>query len=155
MAIDVGDIAPEFSLPGSSLAGSAARAYSLSEYRGHNVVLAFYPGDNTPVCTMQLKQYSAEFAEFEGLDAQILALSPQGLESHEAFSTKEGGFAFPLLADTDKDVARAYGVLGPLGFYRRSVFVVAADGKIVYAHRSVTGLTFRKTAELVEVLRAK
>jgi thioredoxin-dependent peroxiredoxin len=148
MPIETGDLAPDFSLP-----GTGGKNYSLSEYRGHKVVLAFYPGDNTPVCTMQLNEYTREFAEFEGLDAVLLAVSPQDVASHEAFSAKQGGFAFPLLADADKEVGKAYGILGPLGFYRRSVFVIGADGKVVYAHRSITGVTFRKTDGLVAVLR--
>ena len=70
-------------------------------------------------------------------------------QSHDDFSCKQGGFAFPLLADTDKAVGEAYGILGPLGFYRRSVFVVDAEGVVRYAHRAVAGLTFRSTDELV------
>ena len=56
--------------------------------------------------------------------AQVLAISPQSVESHDAFSSDQGGFAFPLLADTDKAVGKQYGILGPVGFYRRSIFVV-------------------------------
>ncbi len=64
------------------------------------------------------------------------------------------GFGFPLLADADKAVGEAYGILGPLGFYRRSAFVVDAAGIVRYAHRAVAGLTFRSTEELVEAVRA-
>lgn len=148
MALDVGDTAPDFTLP-----GTGGREYSLSEYRGKSVVLAFYPGDDTPVCTLQLNAYTKEIDEFEDLDAQVLAISPQDVASHERFSEKQGGFAFPLLADAGKDVGRLYGILGPLGFYRRSVFVVGPDGAIRYAHRSATGLTFKKTDDLVKALK--
>ena len=91
-------------------------------------MLVFYPGDNTPVCTKQLNAYTSDIGEFTDVGAQILAISPQNVESHEGFSSKQGGFAFPLLADTDKKVGEAYGILGPLGFYRRSVFVVDGEG---------------------------
>src|SRR6185503_17824187 len=104
-------------------------------------------------CTTQLKSYTADFDEFEGVDAQVLAISPQGVESHEGFSSKHG-FKFPLLADTDKKVGEAYGVLGPIGFYRRSVFVVDKEGVVRYAHRATAGLTFRPTSELVEAVKS-
>jgi peroxiredoxin Q/BCP len=86
--------------------------------------------------------------------AQVLAISPQSVQSHDDFSCKQGGFGFPLLADTDKSVGDAYGIRGPLGFYRRSVFVVDAEGVIRYAHRAVAGLTFRSSRELVEAVKA-
>jgi peroxiredoxin len=149
MGATLGEQAPEFELP-----GTGERTYRLSEFRGQPVVLVFYPGDNTAVCTTQLNAYSNDIAEFEGLGAQVLAVSPQSVESHEQFSCKQGGFKFPLLADGDKAVGREYGILGPLGFYRRSVFVLDADGVVRYAHRAATGLTFRKTDELVRAVQA-
>jgi peroxiredoxin len=144
----VGDAAPEFTLP-----GTGGRSYSLSEYRGKPVVLVFYPGDNTAVCTTQLNSYSEDIGSFVEVEAQVLAVSPQSVDSHEKFSCKQGGFKFPLLADEDKAVGEAYGILGPLGFYRRSVFVVDAAGLLRYAHRSAHGLTFKKTDELVAAVR--
>jgi peroxiredoxin len=146
--VGVGDQAPDFTLE-----GTGDRTYSLSDYKGQVVVLVFYPGDNTPVCTMQLNTYSSDIAQFEDLGAQILAISPQSVESHEAFAGVHG-FTFPLLADTEKSVARTYGILGPVGFYKRSVFVVDGEGRIRYAHRATAGLTFKKTDELVEAVRA-
>jgi peroxiredoxin Q/BCP len=142
-----GNIAPDF-----ELAGTGDRRYRLSEYRGRPVVLVFYPGDSTPVCTVQLNTYTRDFSQFSGLGAQVLALSPQTVESHEAFAVSQGGFAFPLLADRDKEVGRAYGILGPLGSYRRSVFIIDGAGVIAYAHRSAAGLTYRPVSELVAVL---
>ncbi len=149
MAIGIGDKAPEFSLP-----GTGARSYALSEFAGSPVVLVFYPGDNTPVCTKQLCSYNTNLAEFESVGAQVLAISPQGVESHETFSSKQGGFKFPLLADEDKKVFGLYGCLGPLGFPRRSAFVIDGSGIIRYAHRAVAGLTYRQTDELIEAVRA-
>ena len=67
-------------------------------------------------------------------------------------SRRKHGFKFPLLADTDKAVARPYGTLGPIGFPRRSVFIVDGDGTIRYAHRAIAGLTYRPVSELVAVL---
>ncbi len=144
----VGDRAPEFSVP-----GTGGKQYSLADYKGQPVVLVFYPGDNTPVCTRQLQSYTEGWEQFEGLKAAVLALSPQDVDSHEGFSCKHG-FPFPLLADAGKEVGAAYGILGPLGFYRRSVFVIDGDGIIRYAHRSATSLTYRGTSELVDAVKA-
>ena len=144
----IGDKAPDF-----RLAGTGGHDYVLDEQRGAPVVLVFYPGDNTAVCTIQLRTYSDDFDSFNDLGATVWGISPQSVESHEDFSCKQGGFKFPLLADTDKAVAKAYGVLGPLGFYRRSVFVIDAEGVVRYAHRALSGLTFRPSAELVEAIR--
>jgi peroxiredoxin Q/BCP len=147
VALSVGDVAPDFTLP-----GTGGRDYSLSEYRGTPVVLAFYPGDGSAVCTMQLSNYSHDIGRFEALGAAVLAISPQDVESHERFSADNGGFAFPLLADTDKSVAKLYDVPGPVGFYRRSIFVVDREGVVRYAHRSLAGLSFRPVDELIEAL---
>ena len=143
----MGEPAPDFTLP-----GTGGRTYTLSEARGHPVVLAFYPGDDTPVCTIQLNAYNDDLAAFTEIGAQVFGVSPQSVESHEAFAAKFG-FAFPLLADVDKHVGETYGIIGPLGFYRRSVFVVGADGILRYAKRSLIGVTFTKTPELLAAIR--
>jgi peroxiredoxin Q/BCP len=104
------------------------------------------------VCTKQLNDYNDGMEAFNELDAQILGISSQDLDSHERFSSKYG-FKFPLLADTDKAVARKYGTLGPIGFPRRSVFVIDGGGVVRYAHRAIAGLTYRPASELVEVLQ--
>jgi thioredoxin-dependent peroxiredoxin len=148
MTLRVGDPAPDFTLP-----GTGGRTYSLAEHRGHPVVLVFYPGDDTPVCTKQLSTYTGDIEQFDAIDARVLAVSPQSVESHEAFAAKHG-FRFPLLADTDKAVAGAYGTLGPMGFPRRSAFVIDSEGIVRYAHRSIAGLTYRPTEELLAAVRA-
>ena len=118
------------------------------------MVLVFYPADHSPVCTTQLVTYSHDVGRFADLGAQVLALSPQSVAEHEAFAEANGGFAFPLLADEDKAVGTTYGILGPLGFYRRSIFVVDSDGVVAWAHRATAGLTFRPTDEIVAALAA-
>ena len=146
--LTVGEVAPDFTLQ-----GTGDTSYSLSDYKGQPVVLVFYPGDNTPVCTRQLQSYTENWDQFKDIGAVVLALSPQNVESHEGFSCKHG-FPFPLLADVDKEVGQAFGILGPLGFYRRSVFVIDGEGVIRYAHRSATGLSYRSTQELVDAVQA-
>ncbi|MEM8618335.1 MAG: peroxiredoxin [Actinomycetota bacterium] len=141
--LGVGDAAPDFELP-----GTGDRTYTLAEFRGRPVVLVFYPGDDTPVCTKQLNSYNDDLSQFDDLNAQVIGISAQDVDSHESFSSKHG-FNFPLLADTDKTIAGEYGTLGPIGFPRRSVFIIDADGVVRYAHRAIAGLTFRPVAELV------
>ena len=115
-------------------------------------MLVFYPADDTPTCTTQLASYSADLDQFTGLGADVVGISPQDVDSHERFAARLG-LAFPLLADTDKEVGRAYGLVGPLGFYKRSVFVVDGEGVLRYVHRSPPGLTYRRTDELVQAVR--
>jgi peroxiredoxin Q/BCP len=145
MAVSVGDIAPDFTLPGTG------GTYTLSQYRGQPVVLVFYPGDDTPVCTKQLNTYNDDLSEFTHVRAQVLAISAQDIASHETFAQKHG-FGFPLLSDVDKSVAQSYGTVGPLGFPRRSVFVVDEAGVVIYAHRAIAGLTFRPVSEIIEAI---
>lgn len=152
--VAIGADAPGFELPGTDGTDEGRRTYRLADHLGTPVVLVFYPGDNTPVCTRQLNEYTAEIDAFHDVGAQVLAISPNDVPSHEAFAENQGGFGFPLLADTDKAVGEAYGILGPLGFYRRSVFVVDAAGKVAYSHRAIAGLTFRPTEELVRAVEA-
>lgn len=152
--ITIGADAPDFTLPGTDGTPEGRRVYTLREYRGRPVVLVFYPADNSPVCTVQLTTYTRDIGEFAEVGAQVLALSPQSVKAHEAFAEEQGGFAFPLLADTEKKAAAAYDILGPIGFYRRSVFVVDPDGIVRYLHRSTAGLSFRPTEEIVEAVAA-
>ena len=146
--LSVGDPAPDFELPATG--GAMIR---LSDLRPRPVVVVFYPGDDTPVCTRQLNSYSEGLSQFEALDAQVIGISAQDVESHEAFSVKHG-LGFPLLADVDKVVAAEWGTLGPLGFPRRSVFIIDGAGVVRYAHRAMAGLTYRPVDELVAALAA-
>jgi len=146
MSVSIGDAAPAFTLP-----ATGGKHVSLGDYLGQPVVLVFYPGDDTPVCTRQLNSYNDDLSQFSAMSAQVLAISAQSVESHERFSEKHG-FQFPLLSDVDKSAAAAYGTLGPLGFFRRSVFVIDQAGIVRYVHRAIAGLTFRPVGELVDVL---
>lgn len=152
--LKVGERAPEFNLEGVDGTDGGARRYSLSEYEGIPVVLVFYPADNSPVCTVQLRSYTDDIGAFASAGAQVLALSPQSVDDHLGFAEQNGGFAFPLLADVDREVGRNYDILGPLGFYRRSVFVVDAAGIVRWARRATAGLTFRPVSEIVEAVRS-
>jgi peroxiredoxin Q/BCP len=146
---EVGSIAPDFTLPSVSVvAGTATRRdQRLSDQRGHLVVLAFYPGDDTPVCTKQMCSYTSELTQFTNLDAVVWGISPQDLTSHEEFA-RRNAIGFPLLADTQKDVINAYGV-GMFGIgVRRSVFVVDAAGFVRWRFVGLLGLRYPDAATI-------
>lgn len=150
-----GMTAPDFTLPGVLLTGGTAERgdYELSAQRGKPVVLAFYPGDNTPVCTRQLCSYTSGLDAFTGLGAAVWGISPQDLNSHESFALKYD-LGFPLLADTGLAVTRLYGVsLGGVGV-RRSVFVIDGEGMIRWKHVTLVGLTFPAAATITAQLAA-
>src|SRR3954451_23280894 len=137
----VGELAPDFTLPGTA-PGDADREYTLSAERGHPVVLAFYPGDETPVCTRQLCSYQHELAVLEGLHATLWGISSQGIGSHKRFQ-EHRGLTFPLLADPDNTAFSTYG-LGLGLARRRALFIVDAEGCIAYVHVHRLGLTYQK-----------
>jgi peroxiredoxin Q/BCP len=141
----VGDAAPDFALP-----GTGGKTYRLADYRGRKLILAFYPGDFTAVCTRQFCSYRDQGERLDQLGADVLGISPQSVDSHERF-TQEKSLNVPLLADEDKEVAKAYGVLaGPM--VRRAIFVI--DEKGVIRHRKVTlaGLTYESVDDLEQAL---
>jgi peroxiredoxin Q/BCP len=146
--LSVGDAAPLF-----EAAGTGQRVYRLEDFRGSPVVLVFYPGDATPICTAQLSSYNEGLNRLSDLDARVLAISPQDVESHERFQAAHG-FDFPLLHDDGRKIGDAYGVLGPLGFYRRSVFVVDARGVLRYANRGMAGLSYPSVDDIAKAVAA-
>jgi peroxiredoxin Q/BCP len=149
MGIEIGDPAPEFTLPG--VQGTDRRDYTLSEFRGRRVVLAFYPGDFTPGCTRQMCSYRDHFDDFSGVDAVVLGISPQDVDSHERWIEAKN-LPFPLLADPERTVIEAYGVGAPLLGVRRSVFLVDSEGIVRYKHVALVGVTFRRSADLARAL---
>ena len=147
--IEIGMEAPDFVLDGTTPDGRDQ--YVLSSLRGRPVVLAFYPGDDTPVCTKQLCSYQDDLGRFAEFDAMVLGISPQNLDSHERFAARRG-LTFPLLADPDRAIARLYDVNGPLGI-KRAVFVIDTEGVVRWKHVSMLGLTYQDTDTIAGVLR--
>jgi peroxiredoxin Q/BCP len=140
-----GDRAPDFELP-----GTGGKTYKLSDYRGRKLVLAFYPGDFTAVCTKQFCSYRDQGEKLDQLGADVLGISPQSVESHERF-TQEKSLNVPLLADEDKQVARAYGVaVGPM--VRRAIFVIDEEGTIRHQKVSLTGLSYESVEDFERIL---
>jgi peroxiredoxin Q/BCP len=143
----------DFTLPGGVLEGDTfvRRDYRLAEERGHPLVLAFYPGDNSAVCTKQMYSYSSGLEQFTALGAQVWGISPQDVDSHEGFAARNG-LRFPLLADTDRAVARAFGIAAPGIGLRRSVFLIAADGTLHWKHVSLLGARWKPVDALAAEL---
>lgn len=138
-----GDLAPDFTLP-----WTGEGDFSLAERRGRWVILAFYPGDFTPTCTKQFCNYRDGREQIDDLDAEVVGISPQDVDSHERFIA-EHGLTLPLAADVDKSVAKAYGVLGPGGaFVRRAIFVIDPEGVIRYRKVALVGLGFEDADDL-------
>jgi peroxiredoxin Q/BCP len=144
--IHVGDRAPEF-----ELAGTGGRTYRLADCRGQWTVLAFYPGDFTPVCTRQFCSYRDAADRLDQLDACVFGISPQSVDSHERFRAQYD-LTVPLLADPERRVIRAYGVLGPAGLVRRSIFIVDPSGIVRYRHVALLGLHYRDVESLSSAL---
>jgi peroxiredoxin Q/BCP len=140
--VRVGDKAPEFELD-----GTGSRTYRLGDFRGKGVILAFYPGDFTTVCTKQFCSYRDDGERIEGLGVPLVGISPQSVSSHERFAAKHG-LSTTLLADPDKAVARSYGVVGPGGFIRRAIFLIDGEGIVRYRHVAKLGLGYQDTGDL-------
>lgn len=140
-----GDAALDFTLPGTD------GQFKLSEHRGERVVLLFYPGDNTPVCTKQFCSYRDNSEAFGALDATVVGISSQDLASHEKF-TEKNSLNVPLLADVEGKVAKLYSAhRGPLGT-RRAVIVIDQNGIVRHRHDHALGLDFQTVEELQEAL---
>lgn len=142
----IGETAPDFALP-----GVPAGEYRLSAQRGKRVVLAFYPGDFTPVCTTQLSSYAANFDSFDATGGVLWGISVDDLESHERFA-KARALGFPLLSDKDGSVSRLYGTQGILGSARRSIIIVDETGRIAWRRDEPISLVFTELDDIVAKL---
>lgn len=137
----VGDTAPDFELEGTD------GPFRLSDHRGRTVVLVFYPGDDTKVCTKQLCEYTDHWGELSGLDAVIVGISGKDLASKRAFAEKRG-LKVPLLADPDRRVAALYDAKQAILGTKRSTFVIDGDGVIRFRHDATLGLTYLSADDL-------
>jgi peroxiredoxin Q/BCP len=146
-APNVGDRAPDFELEGTD------GPFRLSDHRGERVVLLFYPGDGTPVCTKQFCSYADRADDMRDLPATVIGISSQGVESHQEFQ-QEHSIPVPLLADSDRSVAKAYGVSAPLVGTRRAVIIVDEEGVVRYRHVHRLGLDFQTVDEIKAALES-
>ena len=125
----VGSAAPNFTLPSQE-----NKPVSLSDYKGKWVVLYFYPKDQTSGCTIEAHNFQRDTKKFEALNALVLGVSLDTVDSHKAFCTKDS-LTFKLLADPDRKVVEAYGVpvksFGPMHYAERDTFLISPEGKVV------------------------
>lgn len=143
----VGEKAPDFELQGTE------GTFRLADHRGERVVLLFYPGDNTTVCTRQMCSYRDRPEAFAELGATVVGISAQNVASHEAFKDKHS-LTVPLLADVDRAVAKAYGASGgPLGT-KRAVVIIDEDGVVRHRHDHLLGLDYQSVDDLKKALDA-
>jgi thioredoxin-dependent peroxiredoxin len=111
------------------------RPVRLKDFRGRNVVLYFYPKDDTPGCTIEGKEFRDLHSQLQALDCAVVGASVDSVESHRAFAAKHD-FPFILLSDSHGDLARAFGVIRD-GFAARTTFVLDKELKVVRAFREV------------------
>lgn len=129
--LTVGEMAPDFNVTDQS-----GKPATLSEFKGKkNVVLIFYPGDDTPGCTKQLCAVRDDFSQFDGREVAFFGVNPQSAQSHQKFIDKYN-FPFPILVDKDKEIIKAYGCAG-LVSTTRTVYGIDKSGKVVFAQRGM------------------
>ncbi|HHP7243165.1 MAG TPA: thioredoxin-dependent thiol peroxidase [Elainellaceae cyanobacterium] len=138
MTLDVGDVAPDF-----SLLDATGTTISLSDFRGQRVVLYFYPRDNTPGCTKEACSFRDTHSDFDNQNVVVLGVSTDDAKSHTKFATKYE-LPFPLLSDPNGTVATAYESYGLKKFMgkeymgiSRTTFIIGADGRIEKIYRKV------------------
>lgn len=123
----VGQAAPDFTLPDQD--GNPVR---LSSMRGKNVVLVFYPRDETPTCRQQLCEFRDSWSDVTSRNTLVFGMNPQSAEQHRGFKQNRS-FPFPLLVDSDQRVAKLYHASGIV--VRRTVYLIGPDGAILFAQR--------------------
>ena len=147
----LGQPAPDFTLPSSS-----GQDVTLSSFRGQqSIVLVFYPLDFSPVCSMQLPEYSGQQDDFTDAEATVLGINRDSVHAHRAWAA-EYGIEVPLLADMTLKVARDYGVaIDERGISGRAVFVIDKEGTVRYEHIEATpgDYTVRPAEVLAQVKR--
>jgi thioredoxin-dependent peroxiredoxin len=141
--IKEGNKAPDFTLPDSE-----GRMISLSEYAGKRVLLVFYPGDDTPVCTSQLCSYRDNYSEFQKRGIAILGISMDSVDSHKKFGEKNS-LPFTLLSDREKSVSRLYDVLDFLGMSKRAYVFIDETGIVKLAFNDLLPVFYQQTRDLL------
>lgn len=154
MTIEVGDKAPDFSLP-----GDGGGEISLTTFKGKPVVLYFYPKDDTPGCTKEAQAFAAEHKKFAKAGAAIIGISRDSVKRHDNFK-KKYGLPFPLASDEDGAVCEAYGVWVEKSLYgrkymgiERATFLIDAKGKVrrIWHKVKVKGHTEEVLAAVTEL----
>ena len=147
--LQLGSIAPDFKLKDQNF-----KTHSLDDYKNQWVILYFYPKDDTPGCTTEACHFRDDIFKIKALNANVLGVSLDDVKSHEEFA-KKYSLPFPLLADTDADVSKAYGALTNLGIIKlskRHTFIIGKDGLIKKIYRDVEPKTHSQ--QIIDDLKA-
>lgn len=141
-------VAPDFTLKDGE-----GKDWTLSNYKGHTVVLLFYPGDNTPVCTAQLCSVRDHWSEYQATGAEVVGISTDTVESHDKFAEKHS-LPLRLLSDADRKVSEMYDMKSWLpGRSARGVVVIDGDGKIAYHKVQAVSLFKPSDSEVLDAIR--
>ena len=144
----IGEIAPDFSLKDGD-----GNSWALSDHRGKTVVLLFYPGDNTPVCTAQLCSVRDHWSEYQATGAEVVGISTDSVESHKGFAEKNE-LPLRLLSDPDRKVSEMYDMRSWLpGRSARGVVVIDKEGKITYRKAEAISLFRPNDDDVLEAIR--
>jgi thioredoxin-dependent peroxiredoxin len=133
-----------------SLQDADGKVFRLSERRGQRMLLVFYPGDDTPVCTRQLCDYRDGIESFRDLGVEVIGISADDAESHRRFREKHQ-LPFVLLSDPELEVAEQYGCKGLIGM-KRGVFLLDEEQIIRYRHVETVAVFRRRREELIEAI---
>lgn len=153
----VGALAPDFKLEDQNGATK-----SLSDYKGQWLVLYFYPKDDTPGCTTEAKNFRDSYPKFQAMNTEIVGISLDDVESHQAFATAYT-LPFPILSDVEQTASKAYEVLGgfgPMEYAERETFIIDPQGNIVYHYDDVDPDThaddvLKQVKDLQEILEVE
>jgi thioredoxin-dependent peroxiredoxin len=144
-----GAVAPDFALPDTD-----GKAWRLYDQRGKVVVLLFYPGDETPICTRQMCSVRDRWEDYAATGAEVVGISTDSVESHKAFAAHHD-LPLRLLSDADRNVADLYGAKSLVpGKVARSVFVIDGDGVIRYRDVRPLGLFRPKDDDTIAAIRS-
>lgn len=149
--MNTGEIAPNFILKDEN-----GNAFELYKNLDTNILLAFYPKDDTRVCSIQLSDYNENLHKFNKIGIRVIGISTDSVESHSLFS-KKLNLNFPLLADIDKKVCKKYDAINFLGMSKRLLVLIGTDRKIIWINLTIpiTYFTTREILEKVDLLNRK
>lgn len=146
-SIEVGEKAPDF----NALDQNRQRFFLSKALASGKVLLAFYPADDTPVCSTELADYNRHVQEFQRRGVQLYGISISTNDSQKEFHGKLG-LKFPLLADYDYRVTSNFGVMSFTGHPKRALFLIGQDGKVLYRHIEPVAITYRSAKEVLKEL---
>jgi thioredoxin-dependent peroxiredoxin len=147
--MNIGDIAPDFTLKDGD-----GNEWTLGDHRGKTIVLLFYPGDNTPVCTAQLCSVRDHWSDYQATGAEVVGISTDTVESHRGFAEKHS-LPLRLLSDRDRKVSEMFGMKSWLpGRSARGVVVIDKEGKIAYNKVQPVSLFRPKDDEVLAAIQS-